>query len=192
LNRLNKYILFFIFFTAGYLFAQQEDSLTINYNYINTFPQNANIFLNDVLIGHSPLYFMWDSTAVYRKITIKHDGFAVIDYTPAVDEVSINRFFNMVPLSGYNEKEIVFKDKSFAFQKPFKIVPIIISTALTAGSAIMAYYFKSLAIQKSDDYNITGDPALLDKKKKYDLIGGISLAVFQAGLCALIYFHFIE
>ena len=56
----------------------------------------------------------------------------------------------------------------------------------------MAYYFKSLAVQKKDDYDMTGDPGILDKKKKYDIIGGVSLAVFQAGLFSLIYFHFID
>ncbi|HJY63799.1 MAG TPA: PEGA domain-containing protein [Ignavibacteria bacterium] len=195
-NRLHSIVVIFgaaIWFSCLLpLHAQAKDSLTIKYNYINTSPQNANIYLNDILIGQSPLFFMWDSNSVNRKITIKLEGYSSIEYTSPGDEVFVNKSFKLIPLPGYKTKDLVFKDKSFAFHKPFKFVPIIISSVVTAGSAIMAYYFKSLAIEKSDEYNLTGDPALLDKKKKYDLIGGISIAVFQAGLCALIYYHFIE
>jgi hypothetical protein len=169
--------------------AQQEDSLTIEYNYINTIPQNAQIFINGEFAGNSPLFFKYSPI---RNISIKLDGYAQIDYTPEAGENLLHKTFKMVPLTGVKEKEIVMKEKSFAFQKQIKIIPLIISSSVTAVSAIMAYYFKSLAIQKNDDYIITGDPALLDKKKKYDVIGGVSLAVFQAGLCALIYYHFID
>jgi hypothetical protein len=119
------------------------------------------------------------------------EGYAMFEYTLSNEE-HINKTFKLVPLSGFKEKETVFREKSYSFQKPLKIVPVIISSAVTAASAIMAYYFKSLAIDKNDEFNQTGDLTLLDKKKKYDLIGGISLAAFQVGLCTLIYYHFID
>lgn len=175
-----------------YSAAQDNDSLVIRYNYINTIPQNANIYLNGNLIGQSPLYFVIDSAVVNREFLISLDGYADYEYTPDETDELINKTFTLISLKGYVKKDIVLKDKSFAFEKPFKIVPVIISSAVTVSSAIVAYYFKSLAIQKGDDFELTGDPALLDKKKKYDVISGISLAVFQAGLFSLIYFHFID
>jgi hypothetical protein len=49
-----------------------------------------------------------------------------------------------------------------------------------------------LSNDKYDEYQNTGDASLLDKKRKYDIISGISLAVFQIGLAGLVYFLIIE
>ena len=172
--------------------SQQTDSLKIDYNYINSIPQNADLFLNDIYIGQTPMHFIWDAKREGRKITIKMNGYADFVYTPSTDNFIVNKTFKLIPDNINFANEIVFKDKSSSFNKPIKIVPMAIITVITAGSAIMAYFFKSLAIDKKEEYELTGDPALLDKKKKYDLIGGISLAVLQIGLGTLIYFHFIE
>lgn len=182
----------FVLLASLITFAQQRDSLTIPYNYVNSVPQNADIYLNGTYIGKTPMHFKWEKDDLKRSITLKLEGYAEFNYTPPNGEELINKTFMLIPLAGMREKEIVFKDKSYAFPKPFKIVPIIISSAVTAASAILAYYFKSLAIDKNDEFEQTGDPSLIDKKKKYDLIGGISIAVFQIGFGALIYYHFID
>ncbi|HEY3250566.1 MAG TPA: PEGA domain-containing protein [Ignavibacteria bacterium] len=173
--------------------AQSEDSLIIDYNYINSIPQNADIYLNNEFIGKTPMHFRWGMAQQSRVIKIKLEGYADMVYTPSENEEYVNKTFKLVSLTGRSiKKETVFKDKSFSFQKRLKIVPIIISTAITVTSAIMAYYFKSLAIDKNEEFESSGDPALLDQKKKYDVIGGVSLAVFQIGLGALLYYHFID
>jgi len=164
----------------------------IDYNYINSVPQNANLFINGVYAGQTPLHFLRDTTKTGLNITIKLDGYADITYSPAPEETTINKTFKLIPFSKARGKEIVFKDMSSSFKHPVKIAPLILSSLITAGSAIMAYYFKSLSIEKNEEYQQSGDPALLDKKKKYDVIGGVSMVVFQLGFAALIYLHFIN
>jgi len=186
------YIIIIFSFLTLKAFSQQEDSLVINYNYVNSIPQNAELYLNDELIGYTPMHFKWDLSGSKKVIKVKLGGYADMVYTSPEDEQYINKTFKLISLTGNKSREIVSKDKSYSFQKRINIIPIAISSVITVGSAIMAYYFKSKAIEKSDEYEVTGDPALLDKKKQYDVIGGISLAVFQIGLSALIYYHFID
>lgn len=83
-------------------------------------------------------------------------------------------------------------NKETYFKTPRKFLPIAVSSFLTAGSGIMSFYFKQLANDKYDEYQLTGDASLLDKKRKYDIISGISLVVFQVALAGLIYFLIIE
>lgn len=188
----NHKIFYFIILLQAGVLAQQGDSLVMDYNYVNSIPQNADLYLNNELIGKTPMHFRWDTAAETKVIKIKLSGYADFVYTPVEGEKYVNKTFKLIPYSGIRIKDIVFKDKSYSFRKRLKLVPIAISAAITAGSAIMAYYFKSKAIDKSEQYDITGDQALLDQKKKYDVIGGVSLAVFQIGLSALIYYHFID
>lgn len=192
LKLLNKYIITLIILFPVLVFSQETDSLRIDYNYINSVPQNADLFLNDIYIGQTPMHFMWDAKQEGRKITVKLTGYAAFEYIPFTEEIIVNKTFKLIPNNINYIKEIVFKDKSSSFNKPINIIPMALTTAIAAGSAILAYYYKSLAITTMEEYDLTGDPALLDKKKKYDLIGGISLAVLQIGLGTLIYFHFIE
>jgi PEGA domain len=167
------------------VYSQAGDSLVIKYNYINSVPQDADLYLNDEQIGKTPMHFMWDTSYEKNVIKIKMKGYSDIVYIPSNEEKYVNKTFKLVPLSGNVSEEIVFKNKSSSFQNPLKLTPIIISSVVTAGSAILAYYFKSEAIE----YTVLGD---IDKKKHYDLLGGISLIVFQVGLCTLIYFFFID
>jgi len=183
-------VLFFLIVSET--FSLQNDSLTIRYNFINSEPQNADVYLNDTYIGRTPVHFTWEKDNINRKITVKLEGYAVYNYILSDEEENINKTFKLIPLSGFRDKEIVFKDKSYHFSKPVKLVPVLISSVVTAASAVMAYYFKSLAIEKNDKYEQTGDPALLDEKKQYDLTGGLSLMVFQIGFCFLIYYFFID
>lgn len=189
LKKLNKY---FVLLASAITFVVygQTDSLKVNYSYINSIPQNAEVYLNDVLIGMTPVHHVIDSNIADKKITIKLKGYA--DYIYTTDVNVINETFKLIPLKSSNVPNIVYKNGTVVFPKKLQLAPIIISSVVTATSAVLAYYFKSLAIDKNDEFIATGDPSLLDKKKKYDLIGGISLAVFQLGFGALLYFHFFD
>lgn len=188
----NILVLLFIF-NPFVIVSQQADSLQIDYNFINSIPQNADIFINDIYTGQTPMHFKWDTASMdNREVTLKLKGYIDFVTVFSVSDSTVNKTFKLIPFNKNYEKQTVFKNKSISFSKPLKILPMALTTVITAGSAVMAFYFKSLAIDKKEEYGITGDPALLDKKKKYDLIGGISLAVLQLGLGALIYFHFIE
>jgi len=100
--------------------------------------------------------------------------------------------FYMVPALKTPRQLLVTENKNSMFKKPRKVLPIAVFSAASIGSAASAYYFKKLANDKYDDYLRNGEQDLLDKTKRYDLISGISLAVFQLGLIGVIYFLFIE
>jgi hypothetical protein len=173
------------------VFSQLSDSLRIDYNYINSVPQNAEVYLDDELAGHTPLFFTWSDSVFPKILKIKMKGYA--DYVETASDVSlINKTYNLVPLKGSRNPNPVKEDKATYFNKPRKVIPIVISSIAALGAGASAYYFKSLAIENRDYFDETGDPAALDRKKKYDVISGVSIAVFQLGVGALIYFLFID
>lgn len=177
---------------SGYnLLSQEVDSLRINYNYLNSIPQNAEVYVNDELMGNTPLFFQWKDSTTPKTITVKLKGYS--DYTEHMPgNQLINTTFKLIPLKGTGLINPVKEDKATYFNKPRKVVPIVLSSIVAAGAGFSAFYFKSLAIDNRDYYDQYGDPAALDKKKKYDIISGVSLALFQVGLGALFYFLFID
>jgi PEGA domain-containing protein len=173
--------------------AHPADSLAIPYNYINSIPQNAEVYYNDSLIGHTP-FRTYNRLTYPGLIKIKYKGYNDYTYALHVTDTLLNKTFYLVSSlnsRGYGE-ELVTENKSSIFKKPRKILPIVAFSAASIGSAVSAYYFKRMANDKYDEYLQNGNQELLDKTKKYDLISGISLAVFQLGLVAVIYFLFID
>ena len=168
-----------------------SDSLKIDYNYINSVPQNAEVYINNRLIGNTPLHFKWGDSLFPKQMKIKLKGFA--DYFESInDYILINKTINLIPVKGSVKLNLVKEDKSTYFDEPRKVIPIVISSLVTAGAGLSAYYFKSLAIENRDFYEDFGDQSALDRKKKYDVISGVSLAVFQLGLGVLVYFLLID
>lgn len=177
-------------FPAG-IFAQLSDSLRIDYNYINSAPQNAEVYVNSELIGNTPLFFTWKDSAFPKELKIKMKGFA--EYVETVnDDVLMSKTYTLVSLTGSGKIKLINEDKATYFNKPRRVVPIVISSLAALGAGISAYYFKSLAVDNRDAYDATGDPAALDRKKKYDILSGVSLVVFQLGFGAAIYYLFIN
>lgn len=184
-------IFVFVIFSCCCVFAQQDDSLKINYNYINSSPQNADVYINGEQVGSTPLFFTWKDSIFPKQVKIKMNGFA--DYVESVYEPGIyHKTIPLVSLKGTGKINPVKEDKSTYFNKPRKWFPVVLSSVVTAGGGALAYYFKSLAIENRDTYDATGDISALDRKKKYDIISGVSLAVCQVGLVSLLYFLFID
>jgi len=184
-----------VFFFSNLLSVkgQSSDSLTIGYNYINSIPQNSQVFLNDSLVGFTPLYFMPDKDIKPgSQFIIKQNGY--IDYTIKTDgENKINKTIILISSKpGKLLKNPVEVNKSQYFAKPRKVLPIVITSALTAGAGILSYYFKKLANDNYDSYSFTGDQNALTRKKRYDLISGISLGAFQISFAGLLYYLFID
>jgi hypothetical protein len=186
-------ILVLLFFTlcSNSFFGQTDDSLKINYNYINSSPQNAEVYLDYKLIGSTPLFYKWEDSTYPKQLTIKLDGY--IDFTETIKSPAlIKKTYKLVPKKGTVTENPVKEDKATYFNKPRKVLPIAISAVAAVGAGIYAFYFKSLAGENRDEYELTGNPEALDRKKKYDTYAGISLVVFQVGLGALIYFLLID
>lgn len=190
------YILFAFAFLNGISYSQDSDytthdSLKIDYNYINSLPQNAELYINDEYIGNTPKFFIWGDSVFPKRLTVKKNGYA--DFTETFNDASfVNKTYSLVPLSGTKPPLLVKQDMSTHFHSPRKVVPIVLTGLVTAGAGFAAFWYKSLAIENRDHYNEYNDQQSLDNKKKYDIISGVSIAAFQLGFGALMYFLFID
>lgn len=179
-----------VFIAALSAKAQENDSLVIPYTIINSTPQNADVYVNDELKGETPLRFIFKDSSEAR-VVLKLKGY--LDYSFSLtgsnslqkkDVTLISKPGTKINLPGTNENGIRY------FNKPRKWGFIALGGVITAVSGIAAYYYKTLSIERNDDYYITGNPDDLTKKRKYDLIGGISVGVLQLGLATMLYFLF--
>jgi hypothetical protein len=171
-------------------FSQNPDSLVIPYHYINSIPQNAEVYLNDSLVGFTPLRLPAENVLT-GKFTLKKSGCQVYTYRLQPDDSVVNKTFYLTTFSRKSE-QLVMQNHDGFFKKPRKLVPIITLGTVSLGSAISAYYFKSIANDKYSEYLQTGSDGLLDETKRYDLYSGIALAALQLGIIGLIYFLFID
>jgi hypothetical protein len=185
-------IVFFIIFKSLYAFSQ-EDTLIIKNHYINSFPQHANILINDTLKGLTPFRY-FDSLKTGDVIKIKLKGYMEELYIIQSADELLNKTFILQPLnSGSNiNKKLVFENNNINFNKKRKLIPVIVSGLLTVVSAYLSYTFKVKANGYYEDYQRTGDNSFLDKTKKYDLYSGISLVTFQVSLGFFIYYLLID
>jgi len=189
-------IIFLLCITASVIYAQNKDSLTIDYNYINSVPQNAGIYINDSLAGETPFRFInyaFD-TSKGLEITIKLEGYIEYSLKITAEDLPLNKTIELVPVNKLSLKDnnLVRENNNDFFKSPRKIVPIVVTSVVTAGSGVLSYYFKKLANDRYDEYLATGSQKKFDQTKKYDLYSGLCLAAFQIGLAAFIYFLLID
>ncbi len=186
-----KITLLSLMFYPVILLGQSSDSVMINYNYIDSYPQNAEVKLDSEFIGRTPIYFQWADSTFPKSIKISLQGYN--EETLIINSTElINKKFILVPIKKRTLINIVKEDKLPYFKEPRKVVPIVLSSVFTAASGIAAFYFKSLASDNRKHYETFGDSESLDNKKKYDLLGGISIVALQVGFGALMYFLFLD
>lgn len=191
LKKLNKIAAFLLFLLPFIFYGQNTDSVKINYNFIDSYPQNANVLIDDELIGNTPLFFVWQDSLFPKRLTVSLKGFT--DESTAInDNQLLNKKFILVPAGKRSIQNLVKENKQTYFKEPRKVASIVISSLLTTGSGFAAFYFKSLASDNRKEYEEFGDQSSLDRKEKYDLLGGVSLVAFQLGFGALIYFLFLD
>ncbi len=178
------------------LYAQSGDSLKIDYNFINSVPQNAEVYLNDKLQGETPFRFTKESVDTLNSvnITLKLKDYIDYSFTLNTSDMPVNKTINLVPKNKLSLKEEnnVEENSVDYFKTPRKIVPIVVTSVVSAGSGVLSYYFKKLADDNYDEYLATGNRDKFDKTKKYDIYSGIFLAAFQVGFAALIYFLLLD
>lgn len=138
--------------------------------YLQTIPQDAAVFLNDSLLGYTPLYL----AANYSSLQLQKPGYEskyinINDYQP-------NKSF-VLDFIG-KEKELSFYEKDLF---KYLLAGIVVLGGTTA-------YFKLKADNKFEEYQMTGEKKLLDETERYDLISGITFTALQINFGALIYF----
>lgn len=193
LKRKNKYLLILLalFYCTGIFSQDSTDALLMNYNYINSIPQNAAVYVNGTFTGNTPLYFQWGDSTRSNEVNIMLEGFSAEKFNVAPGE-KVNKTFTLSPTGKTKLLSQVKQDKSTYFAKPRKVVPIVLTGLVALGSGAAAFYYKKLASDNREKYELEGDLDALDKKGKYDVLSGVSLVVFQIGFGALMYYLFLD
>ena len=169
-------------------YSQLADSLRIDYSIIDSHPQNAEVYVNGELSGLTPFRFLRNEIKD-ANIVIKLTGFYDYSFRVTNGDTVFSKSVIMLPKSRKNlSTKLVIENEPLDFNKPRKVIPIALSALLTTASGVAAYYFKQLAIEQNDSYYNTLDPSYINKKKKYDLISGISVGVFELGFASFFYF----
>jgi len=148
--------------------------LTFNYKLVNKIfldsnPQNIYVKESDSLIGFTPL-LLEDN---FQTLLLQKPGYA-------------DQIISQQEIAAGVKPELEFtgqlKGESFYESTLFKV---LVGTAIALG-ATTAYY-KLEADKNFDQYQVTGDPALLDQTDKYDLISGITFVAMQIDFGLILY-----
>ncbi|MCW8811296.1 MAG: hypothetical protein OQJ93_02880 [Ignavibacteriaceae bacterium] len=136
---------------------------------LNTEPQDVYVFKGDSLIGFTPLLLDLQK----GKYTLEKP-----DYT----QKTIN--FQEIVSGEKPELQFVGQEKGKSFYET-TLFKVLVGTALALG-ATTAYY-KLEADKKFDEYQITGNPELLDQTNRYDLISGVTFVAMQINFGLILY-----
>lgn len=193
LKRKNKYLLIIVaLFYSTVIFSQDSTgALLMNYNYINSVPQNAAVYVNGTFTGNTPLFFLCADSTRSSEVSIILEGFAAEKLNVEPGE-KVNKTFTLSPTGKTKLLSPVKEGKNTYFEKPRKVVPIVLTSLVALGSGAAAFYYKKLASDNREKYELDGDQDALDKKGKYDVLSGVSLVVFQIGFGALMYYLFLD
>jgi len=153
--------------------------IELNYKFhseqlLNTDPQNVYVFMNDSLIGFTPMFIKQSSA----NILLKKDEYS--DKNISFSDLKNNQLIKL-DFIGSEPKTNFVSSIWFKF---------LIGSAIALG-ATTAYY-KLEADEKYTEYQITGDPELLEQTDKYDIISGVTFVALQINFGLIIYFLLTE
>jgi hypothetical protein len=136
---------------------------------LDTEPQDVYVFRNDSLIGFTPLRIAAD----FEMLHLQKPGYLAKQVTK--DEVFTN---SKITLDFIGEEW----DESFIDGILFKV---LVGTAVELGATTA--HFKLQADEKFEQYQITGDPELLDQTEKLDFVSGVTFVALQINFGFIIY-----
>jgi len=138
--------------------------------YLATNPQDAYVYEHENLIGFTPLFV----PLISDTLTLKKPGYLtkslLISHKYSDDVINLNA------ISGSRHKNI-FEGKAFK---------ILAGSIVVFGAATA--YFKLKADDQFNQYENTGDLALLNQTRKNDLISGITLGALEINFGILLYY----
>lgn len=137
--------------------------------YLNSNPQDAFVFMQDSLIGSTPLFLDIAS----QGLTLKKPGYSDVNVSDTFKSDDIN-----IDLQFIGKQ----KQEKFISTTAFKILA---GTAVALGA--VTAYFKLKADDKFDQYRFTGEQDFLDQTRRYDLISGITFSVMQLNFGFILY-----
>ena len=155
----------------------RDTSLSYNFlsgKVLNSEPGNAAVFSNDSLLGYTPLRIpLGLQSIVLKKNGYESKQIGYSDLNP-LKPVELN----------FTGK---YEDGTFFNKTLFKI---LLGSMIALGATTA--YFKLQADNYFDDYQFTGDQALLDKTHRYDLISGVTFVALQLNFGLIVYYFLVD
>lgn len=136
---------------------------------LDTQPQDAGIYSKDSLIGFTPL-LLEQGRGEY--LIRKND---YLDKTIDFQEISLGE---------KPQLQFIGQEKGESFYES-TIFKVLVGTAVALG-ATTAYY-KLEADKKFDEYQLTGDPDLLEQTDRYDIVSGVTFVALQINFGLILY-----
>jgi hypothetical protein len=161
------------------LYVDDCDDILLQYYFknsvlLNTDPEDVYVFSNDSLVGYTPLLVPMN----LKNIRLEKNGYESIDVN--YSNFGTKKPIKMNFIGEYDDER--FFDKTF-----FKILAgsMVLLGATTA-------YFKIEADDKFEEYQITGDQALLDQTNRFDTISAITFTALQINFGVIIYLFLVD
>jgi hypothetical protein len=191
LNRILILLGIIIIISCCPLKAQTGDSTSFRYYYfINSNPFNAEVFYKDSLLGLTPVRFA-TSDKLSGKIILRKKGYR--EETVNLDDYNFDKGVEVLLKPAIaDEERIVLKNYGTSFVKKRSLTGILTSGIVAIASGTIAYTAKEKANDLYNTYIVTRNQNDLNKVNRYDLYSGISLALMQVSVAALIYFLFLQ
>ena len=170
-----------VYIDTVFLESCNHQKLNYNFNsdvYIQTEPEDASVIRNDSLLGYTPLFIPGD----YRSLKLSKLGYE--DKIISLNQISGN---SSVSLNFKGESALNGDKESFFEKDLFKY--LVGSIVVLGGTTA---YFKLKADNRFEEYQITGERALIDEIDRYDLISGITFTALQINFGILIYYFLID
>lgn len=145
--------------------------------FINTIPDNAEIFLNDKIIGKSPLFILYDMSTS-NKIEIKKENFNTVS-------LKTDSIFSKTLLIELQELSIDQEKKQKKIKSNNNMTEYIIIGGIISG--IISGYSKMRADHYESEYNNNKSKTNKEKVYLYDTISNISLIIFECSLISVSY-----
>lgn len=155
------------------------EEMNLNYHLdkkilFNTIPSDVYVFNDDSLIGFTPL-LMEDIQGNYLLKKPDYQNLKVDLQDIKDGENPRLDFIGEIPGESFYESTM------------FKV---LVGAALALGATTA--YFKLEADKSFDQYQVTGDPGLLDKTDRYDVISGISFVALQIDFGLILYYFLTD
>ncbi len=147
----------------------------LNYNfksevYLDTEPQDAYVYQDSTLIGHTPLFLPVDNGTILIRKPGFEEKFMDVKDLGRTEKIKLN-------FTGKKKGENFFEKNIFK---------ILVGGIVALGG--VSAYFKLKADDNFDQYQFSGNQYYLDQTHKYDLISGITFGAVQVGFGFLIYY----
>lgn len=159
--------------------------------FINSEPFNASVFLNDSLLGKTPLR-LYRESPISGKLKLKKEEYRDEILTLSETDTTSSIFVKLKEVKYGQSENIVFKNRKTDFKTKRNILAIGSFSAGALLGGISAIYHKNIANESYDTYRQTLNPADLNKTNRNDTLSLVSLIVMQGAIAGLIYFLFFD